>query len=154
MGNSAKSLALGWLTRRSLTTRELRDRLTKKGCGSQEIDEVLKDLDRLGLMDDKRLGEQIVASGLSHYEGPMRIVARLASRGVPGPMRRQLYHELLAGNNWQEIALHVRERYDITNAKDRARFIRHLTREGFPTGIIRDLAGSVQDFVDDGMDEG
>ncbi len=84
----------------------------------------------------------------------MRIVARLASRGVPGPMRRQLYHELLAGNNWQEIALHVRERYDITNAKDRARFIRHLTREGFPTGIIRDLAGSVQDFVDDGMDEG
>ena len=151
--SSAKSLALDMLSRRNLSARELEDRLKRRGQDSDEISQALADLTRLGLIDDRRLAEQIITAGLSHNEGPSRIQARMASRGVPGPVRRELYHEVLAGNDWQKIALRVRERYDMTNAKDRARFIRHLAREGFPAHVVREVADSAMDFVDDSGDE-
>lgn len=141
MSNNAQSLALRWLAQRSLSVREVEERLERQNCSTEDIAEAVSELTRLGFLNDERLAEQVLAKSLSHHEGPGRLAARMAQRGILPEVRREVTHRVNLEIDWLDVAEPLRERYDISSPKGRARFIRHLTREGFPAAVVYRLVG-------------
>lgn len=140
MPSDPKFQAMRWLAQRNLTVWEMRVRLEAQNFSPESIGTVLDELDRLGYLNDRAVADQIVRKSLTRREGPQRIVSRLRQRGVPPDLRDTVLNEVMAQVDWLEIAELVRQRYDIGSPRGRARFIRHLAREGFPVGVIQQLA--------------
>lgn len=153
MANEAESLALYWLSQRSLTRDELRSRLTRRGFDDERIEHLLADLISRGLVNDRRIAERVIEAGLERHEGPRRIWSRLKTRGIDTELIEKLIRQLKDETDWQEIAEPLLQRYDSSNPKERARFIRHLAREGFPTAVIVQLVGGERGDVADGPED-
>lgn len=136
----AQSLALRWLAQKSLSVREVAERLARRHLDPQVITDVVEQLSRTGLLDDGRLARQIVAKGLEHHEGPKRLAARLAQRGIAPEIYRDMISDLEAHVDWLHIAEPLLERYDISSQKGRARLVRRLVQEGFPGAVVYELA--------------
>lgn len=152
MPNEAQLLALRWLSQRSLSIREVNQRLDRRGLDPEEIAAAIEALKRLGYLDDLKLSQQIAEKSVARHEGPARLAARLAQRGVSPETSRQVSQALAQETDWLAIAEPLRERYDMSSPKGRLRFIRHLAREGFPAAVIYRLAGERSDDTD-GVDD-
>ena len=155
MPNDAKSLALRWLSQRSLSVREVQERLERHGFDDDETERVVQSLRDLKLVDDSQLAEQVARQSLSRREGPMRIRARLLQRGIDPALGREVMAGMLDQVDWRQIAEPLAKRYHIDSKKGRDRFIRHLAREGFPAAVIHELAfsgdrgaGAEDDYLD------
>jgi SOS response regulatory protein OraA/RecX len=140
MPNDPQSQALRWLAQRSLTVWEIRVRLEARNFSQESIAAALTDLMRLGYLDDRRVAEEVVQKSLNRREGPLHLLSRLQRRGVPKDVRDAVLGEVMTAVDWLEIAELVRQRYDIGSPGGRAQFVRHLAREGFPVGVIQQLA--------------
>lgn len=141
MPNEPLTLALRWLSQRSLSAYEVSQRLAQRQVAKDDIDAVLALLIERGYVNDERLAEQIVAKSLAHRDGPAKVEARLAQRGIPAEVRRRVAGQALAQVDWLKIAEGLIPRYDMSNPKGRARLVRHLAREGFPPRVIYQVAG-------------
>lgn len=119
---------------------ELRQRLVAKGFPSETVGAVVSELMHQGYLNDGRIAEEIVQKGLGRREGPQHVLGRLRRRGVPKDICDAMLTYMWTEVDWLEIAERVRQRYDISSASGRARFVRHLAREGFPVGVIQRLA--------------
>lgn len=155
MPNEAKSLALRWLSQRSLSIQETEERLARRGMSEEEIAEAIRDLTELGFLNDQRLADQIAERSLGHHEGPRRLSARLMERRIESGARHQIMDRVMSEVDWLEIAVPLRERYDIGSPKGRDRLVRHLAREGFPAFVIREVAysGGGSDDTDGSEDD-
>lgn len=139
MSSEAKSLALRWLSQRSLSIRETKERLVRRGFTSEVVNEAVQDLLRLGLLDDAHLAADIARQGLARHHGPRHVLARLIQRGIDPALGRTAMAEELADVDWLVIAEPLTKQYDTATAKGRDRLMRHLAREGFPAAVIREL---------------
>lgn len=83
MPASAKDRALRLLGVRSRSRQELHDRLAKAGFPEEEIAETLDDLERVGLIDDRRFAEEVVRDRMGRRGfGPRGAMAALRGFGV------------------------------------------------------------------------
>lgn len=141
VSSNAKTLALDFLAGRRLTVEELRQRLKRRGVDDVECEEVLKDLIKVGLLDDRAYAQDMLAEALEHGKhGPLGVRARLYRRKVaPEFIDEVLGQET---NDWQAIALRVAQEYDIMDERARQRLGRRLFREGFSSDVIRRAFGS------------
>ncbi len=137
----AHSLALRWLAQKSLSVGEIKERLTQKQQDPLAIADVVEQLLQVGLLDDGRLAQQIVAKGLERHEGPKRLAVRLARRRIAPEVCRDLINDLQSHVDWLRIAEPLLERYDISSQKERTRLVRRLVQEGFPGAVVYRLAG-------------
>lgn len=153
MPNEAKSHALRWLSQRSLTVWEVRERLKRRGCLDEEIDEVLAELHGLNFLDDRRVAEEVLRQGLARHQGPRHLLSRMAQRGIPRHVMGAAMEELNGMVDWLEIAEPLRQRYDRSSPRGRARFIRHLVREGFPSAVIQRLIQGDGSDMTDGVED-
>ncbi|MDA8205564.1 MAG: regulatory protein RecX [Thermaerobacter sp.] len=152
MPTSATSTALRWLSQRSLTVHEVKLRLGQRGYPADEVNHALAELSRLGLLDDRPIADAVVRQSLERHEGPRHITSRLLSRGVSSEITESVMQSLMAEVNWLTIAEPLRQRYDISSPKGRARLMRHLAREGFPASVIYRIAGGERSDEGHGMD--
>ncbi len=153
MPNEAKSLALRWLSQRSLTVREVQERLKERGFDAGSVEMAVADLVRVSLLDDRRVADQVIARGLARHEGPRHLAQRLVTRGVPRDVVDDVMQELRQRINWLEIAEPVGQRYDRSSPKGRARLVRRLAREGFPGSVIRQMAEGEGSDDSDGIED-
>jgi regulatory protein len=70
------------VSRRSLTERELADKLRAKGHGDSVVDEAIERARHLSLVDDAKYAREFVGSRLRRGIGARRIQSDLARRGV------------------------------------------------------------------------
>ncbi|WP_221585664.1 regulatory protein RecX [Microbacterium sp. G2-8] len=71
------------LASRGLSEREARDRLRREGVEAHAIDDIVDRLLRVGALDDDRLAEQLVHTGVTRKNQGRRAVAQsLAKRGI------------------------------------------------------------------------
>ncbi len=139
MPNEAKSQALRWLSQRSLSVRELSLKLAGHGFDTESIQNLIEELRALGFLNDRRLAEEVVRRALAHHEGPLRVRQRLMARALERDVISDAMASLQETADWQTIAERLGQRYDRDNPRDRARLMRRLAREGFPTPVIRRL---------------
>ena len=141
---SAKQRALGLLTRREHSRKELTRKLTSRGMDATEVETAVEALSRDGWQNDARFAESLVRARSSGGYGPMKIQVELATHGLD---REAIATALDTFNgDWAEIASDlVRRRYgpvatlDLNQRRKAADF---LIRRGFGSGMVRSATRS------------
>ena len=135
--------ALDLLARAEHSRRGLEQKLYKREFSSDHIKQALDRLESAGSLDDRRFAESWLRSRLrNHPEGPVRLMASLASKGVAGSVASAAVETVLA-----EL-----DDMDAENALERAwaklsrksgmndeKLLRALVRRGFPAFRVRAL---------------
>ncbi|MBO4491252.1 MAG: regulatory protein RecX [Lentisphaeria bacterium] len=142
---SALETAAALLAARACTKKELRDKLKKKGVYTYpEIAHAISELERMGYLSDRRYAEDAVGILRSRGFGPLRIRAKLLSKGI----ERDLLEELMSapgapGEEEDDLAraLSLLERNGRRFEKDeppkrKQRALRFLAGKGFPASIV------------------
>lgn len=131
--------ALGLLTRREHSRKELTRKLTARGVSAEDAVIAVQRLSEAGWQDDQRYAESMVRSKVSSGYGPIRIRAELAMHG--------LTREAIAAaldtfeGDWAELAKElVRRRYGPAMKGDpavRRKVADFLIRRGFDGDCVR-----------------
>lgn len=146
---SATQRALGLLTRREHSRKELTRKLTSRGMDAGEVETAVANLARDGWQNDVRFAESLVRARVSSGYGPIRIRAELATHGLD---REAVVTALdTFHGDWAEIASDlVRRRYGPVAALDlnqRRKAADFLIRRGFDAAAIR--AATRADYCSD-----
>ena len=136
---SAKQRALGLLTRREHSRKELTRKLTSRGMDAAEVETAVTTLARDGWQNDARFAESLVRARVAGGYGPARIRAELATHGLD---REAIATALdTFHGDWAETASDlVRRRYGPVAALDlnqRRKAADFLIRRGFDSGSVR-----------------
>ncbi len=144
MEQSCHERALGLLAVRSRSRRELETRLRGAGFESEEIDDVLVRLERVGLVDDADFARQVAEHRFGvRREGARAVTSALLSKGVaPG-----LVAEIVAGRAESEedrarelAAERVSRLRGVDPAKAFTRLSSFLMRRGYGPEVARSAA--------------
>jgi regulatory protein len=136
---ACKRVALALLARREHSRRELERKLAARGFPAEVVASALADLERAGALADARFTDTFVRSRIAKGQGPQRIRAELAQRGIgedeaDGGLRA-------ADVDWLATIRAVRaKRFGPEQPRDyaeRARQARFLQYRGFDAGQIR-----------------
>jgi regulatory protein len=126
------------LARREHSLAELRDKLAARGFAPVDIDDAVAALGREGLADDTRFVEAFVAARIRRGQGPLRIRAELAERGIAAETVARC---LAAACDWRRLAREVRvKRFGAglpQEFRERARQARFLEQRGFAGAEVR-----------------
>jgi regulatory protein len=107
-GRRAKECALRWLGNRARSRMEIRRGLERKGYESEVIEEVLSELDRLDLVDDRQFSRAWVeARTVGRPMGARRIAHELRQKGVAPDLIEAALEERAAPEGELALALSV-----------------------------------------------
>jgi regulatory protein len=143
---SARQRALGLLTRREHSARELKRKLVAKGHEADEADAVVGELVRANYQSDERFAEAVARQRAAAGYGPRHVAAELRSHGID-PRAALAALDL----DWTACAQAlVRRRYGrIADREQRVKAAQFLARRGFAADAIR-AATSVEADLEDG----
>jgi len=144
---AAKELAFRFLSYRSRSSEEVRQKLSQAGCAPPDIDGVIARLEELGYLNDY---DYAFAMGRSWVEikcwGPSRIRDALVKKGVAPETITAVLRELAMEHDFRRVACRAlksrftrAEMLKLNGDKMRQRAIGHLLRRGFSWSIIADV---------------
>ncbi len=135
---SAKSVAVRLLSRREHSAFEIRDKLLKRDFDSEEIDQVIIELQQGGWLSDERFAEAYIRMRQLKGFGPVRIAMELNERGVKEHIVDDYLHA--DDDSWrQTLEQQYRKKYKdkpIEDYNDKAKRIRFLQYRGFALDVI------------------
>ena len=144
---AARGVAIGLLARRDYASGELRDRLQRKGFGSEVVETTLTELVEERALDDARYAGNYVSYSAARGQGPLRIAADLRALDLPSDL---IEAALAAGPDWRALAADVRSRKFGPKAPadwpEKARQARFLQYRGFSSDHIRLALGADLDL--------
>jgi SOS response regulatory protein OraA/RecX len=125
--------ALGLLTRREHSRKELTRKLAARGVERSDAAEAVEKLTNAGWQNDERFAESLARARAGSGYGPQRIRAELATHGLNGA---QIAAALEAcETHWLASARHaIRRRYPVARIADpqqRRKAVEFLLRRGF-----------------------
>ena len=141
--SARKEKALSYAGGKPTSRRELARKLEQWGADEAEQQAVCDRLEELGVLDDRRYGEQVVRHYSAKGYGPARLRDELYRRGVP----RELWEEALAqaGDGAQAIRDFLDKKLKgrlPDDSKERRRISDALARRGFGWEEISDALRS------------
>lgn len=139
---STYEAAVGLLARREHSQQELLQKLGQRGHDAEEIEQALQRLVEAGLQSDERFVLSFVRSRVQRGQGPVRIRAELAKRGVRSVNIEQQLENAGEAVNWFDLAQEVLDRKWPSppgDMKERQRAMRFLAQRGFPAEIVGEL---------------
>lgn len=131
--------ALGLLSRREHSARELQRKLRQKGVAMDEASAVVGEMGERNYQSDTRFAESLVRRRALDGYGPLRIRAELASHGI---VREAATTAIMAAEvDWATIARRVfAAKYrdsDAADHKERMKRAAWLAARGFDGAIVR-----------------
>lgn len=132
-----KEKAMGLLTRKPVSRRELERKLAEWEASEEEIGEICDRLEELGFLDDRRYAAQVVAHYAAKSYGPRKLRDELYRRGVP----RELWEEAMEGrsDNAEAIDAFLEKKLKgSTDPKDLKKVSDALARRGYGWSEIRE----------------
>ncbi|MZP28522.1 hypothetical protein GTO91_02130 [Heliobacterium undosum] len=160
--------ALLWLSRRSLSRREVETRLRRLGLAEESAEEVIEDIiERLlerGYLDDSRFARSFARYRVeTSSTGSQRLIRDLAVRGIEEEAAKTVIDEFLPEAEEEARARRLAEKKLAEWARSRrfshadagavepglrrelaARLGRHLQQKGFPLSLIYRLLDSLE----------
>jgi regulatory protein len=138
----AKRQAYRYLAYRSQTSRELRDRLQRRGYTSEVIDNVLRDLEAEGYVDDHKFALNWARYRLQNKPiGRRRLGWELQQRGVPLELVEEVVRKVYS--EFDEVTLAERAARKRLGSKElpcspreRQRYARYLFGLGFDADTV------------------
>jgi regulatory protein len=139
----AYTTALTLLSRRELSTRQLRDRLARRKFEPIEINEVIDRLTRDRTLDDRRVALASARLEASiRRRGKRRVLQQVQRLGISGDVAKAAVDEVFSEINEQAILDHAIARrlrgttVDTLDAKGIARIVRGLVSQGFEAAEV------------------
>jgi regulatory protein len=150
-------LALGWLARRELTEKQVRQRLTRRGLEPDAIDEAVARLKRERALDDARVAGAFARTAVRlKGRGPMRLERDLQALGIERGAARAAVREILADTDERTLARQALarrwRRAERPEPADAARLYRALLRQGFGPSAARAALTALGAPDDDTLD--
>jgi regulatory protein len=132
-------LGLGWLARRELTEKQIRQRLTRRGLEAEAIDEAVARLKRERALDDARVAGAFARTAVRlKGRGPIRLERDLQGLGIDrGAAREAVLAETDEATLARQALARRWRRADRPEAADAARLYRALLRQGFRPAAAR-----------------
>jgi regulatory protein len=151
---SAYGKALGLLSRREHSERELKRKLDRTGYTGDETAQALARLQEQAFQSDDRFADLLVRSRVSQGQGPRRILAELRTHGIADTEAREALER--EGTDWLVLARQIyRRRFPAAVAdgdrRESARRAAFLLRRGFDAATVRTITHA--DDVDDSAEE-
>jgi regulatory protein len=145
----AKRQAYRYLAYRSQTVRELRDRLQRRGYGMEVIDNVLRDLEAGGYVDDHKFALNWARYRLQNKPiGRRRLAWELQQRGVPLKVVEEVVREVYS--EFDEVVLAeqvilkcLSSKGGLQSPRERQRCVRSLMQLGFDAETIAAAFGEI-----------
>ena len=148
---SALSRAVGLLSRRDHSEKELRRKLTQRGLEAAEVDGALQRLQSLSLQSDDRFAENLLRSRAQSGHGPLHVRAELAQHGLDSARIGALFDA--QDVDWNACALAFAQRRLNRQSGDPRREAQRLAnallRRGFNMDQVRHALRGVSDRADD-----
>lgn len=147
-----KNKALGHLSRRRHSKKELRDKLLKKTTNESEINEVILWAEEYGFLNDTEYARSYVLENQKKY-GIKKIKFELKRRGIDEFLIEDLLFEMEKTDERKAISAHLRKKLPLPYDKrqlDKA--IRFLISRGYSFSDIRAALseyGFEEEFGDD-----
>ena len=138
---STRDRALGLLTRREQSQRELKRKLVNKGVAKEEAEQTVESLAGADLQSNDRFAGMMVRRRIADGFGPMRISAELASHGIAREIIRSALEE--ESPDWATVAdEHYRRKFRniAQDSKERMKRVSWLAQRGFPIDIAKRIA--------------
>jgi regulatory protein len=139
--------ALDLLARREHSRLEVERKLGARGFAEDIIASTLDALEESGELQSARFTASFIRARAAKGQGPSRIRAELAERGIDRDQAAALMRD--ADIDWAAIAISVRDKRfgsrRPTDFKERARQARFLEYRGFDRGQIGRALGSADD---------
>lgn len=147
---SLKARAVDYLSRREHSRLELSRKLARYASDAQEVEEVLADLERQGLLSNDRFAGSLVHRRASRL-GTARIMQELRQHGVSNEKLADVRDTLQSSEEERARAV-WQKRYGrvALDATEKARQMRFLAARGFGHDVIRKVvAGPGHEAGDD-----
>lgn len=139
------NLAMRYIGQREASERTLTRYLLRKGCEPAAVTDALEKAVRLGFVDDRRWARIAVRDSIRSRRGPHHARRRLQMKGVK--LTDTEFNELWAEETQsldsdpvQEALAWAQRRFqnrDLTDRKERMRFLAAIVRRGFSFDVAR-----------------
>lgn len=143
----AKEKALGMLSRRVRSEKELRDSLRNKEFHPHTINMVVTHLNEMGILDDKNFARLYTNHILSRKPlGKALLQRELRMKGINSSLIKEVLQETLRENNEEELACNaarklIKRLSNSTKPKDmkkqQQKIVAHLSNRGFSFSTIQ-----------------
>lgn len=151
---SAYDQALGLLSRREHSARELKTKLRAGGQAGDEAEQAIERLQERHYQDDDRFAASLARRRAAQGYGPLRIQAELKSHGLDDAAIREAIAATEA--DWEAIASTQLRRHAGTrpaaDAAERSKRAAFLLRRGFDAATVRAVTRAEAGDPDLGLD--
>jgi len=145
-------LSLRWLTVRSYSVAALRQRLQRKGCTAEDIEQAVQRCLELGYLNDERYARELASSLMRRGNAVgVRLQHELKKKGIAEPLAAEVISRCNEEfDEAQLLAEVVQRRYariDLTeiDQRQKQRIVNYLQRRGFSLAMILHYLKQVKD---------
>ena len=140
MARDAWEELLTLLDRRALTSAEAEEALADRVCARSKARAAVAKARRLGLIDDRRVAEEIAERGGGAPQGVLRVRHDLERRRVPTPVAEQALASVDDLARCRDaLRAYLERRGRPKDPRSLARLIGHLGRRGFTEESVREV---------------
>lgn len=149
----ARDYALKLLSYRPRTIKEIRDRLKFKDYDEGIVQEVIRNLKRLNLLNDREFALSWAADRMRFKPvGRFRLRQELLSKGISEDLIAETIQSAYQGEGEVELASQVagqkmRSYRNLNDLTSRRRMYAFLQRRGFSSEIIREALGRIMEKI-------
>lgn len=146
-----KQYVLRLLTIKDRTTKELVEKLRRKGYDEDIINTVIAEMKTLGYVDDKQYAMHFAELRATYDKfGPYRICAELRKRGIPKNMAQDVVSNIFREGREEANALELAKEWIARKGiEDKEKSVRrlygYLARRGFAPDVVRKTLRQVLD---------
>lgn len=141
---AARESAIRLLAQREHSRFELTQKLSRRGHAREHIEDLLSRLQEQGLQSDERFAESFARSRYAKGQGPVKIQAGLASKGISQGLAIAACQQ--PELNWRDQCERVFHRkfgeVQVTDYTQRAKCYRFLAQRGFTRDHIDAILGN------------
>jgi len=134
---AALDVAIRALTFRALTEQEIEQKLNKRSCPNEIIQEIIHHLKTYGYLDDEKLASAIVdkltRNGKHSRNG---IISKMRQRGIPESIIQQTIQVFDPKTEIQSAIAAACKKFPHYNIQEKLKLCRFLANKGFPSTVI------------------
>ena len=147
----AKQASFRLLSYRARSTKELSERLKRKGFPGEIINRVISRLKEINYLNDLEFASLFVEDRIKHNpKGRIVIESELRRKGIEKDIIDKVLEAKLPQDKEEELALHLartkwQRKKDVAENKRRTQIYALLVRRGFPLSLAKEIIDSLAD---------
>ena len=154
----AKDAAYNYLSYRACSVKEVRDKLAQKEFAEETIEQVVDDLQRQKLLNDREFARRFVEARLGRANGSRKLAQELRRRGIETEIIDEVLGEFAATLDSEERAIGLLGkqawRYrGLERDKAKRRMLGFLARRGYDAQMARSAVDKVWQELQELEDE-